>query len=86
MHEAIITRGDVQGLDTDLQALIYDRHNCVLVHQECHDHSIKDVCIKHLIEKEGYSHIMSWLGLWEGILPDAMVKERMNRLNQLYHG
>jgi len=66
MHEAILTRGDVQGCRPEVQDAIMVRQNCVLVHHEkCHELAATDwgqlKCLQHLILFEGYSVICTWL-------------------------
>jgi hypothetical protein len=36
MHEALVTRGDVQGLSFDAQVEIYCPQNVALLHTKCH--------------------------------------------------
>jgi hypothetical protein len=65
MHEALLSRGDVQGSKDRLQPLIMVKENCVLMHIGCHVYANTPAgqrnCIKHLITYEGYDVISDWL-------------------------
>lgn len=65
LHEAILTRGDVQKLPEELKPLIFTPENCVLVHPWCHTCAATRrglrICIRHLIRMEGYEAIVRWL-------------------------
>lgn len=66
MHEALISRGDVQGSSKDKQALIFDRRNMVLVHSNCHKpgtagDEIWEKCLRHLVQHEGLDAIREYL-------------------------
>lgn len=65
MHEAFISRGDVQGGRERLLPLIMVKENCVLMHIGCHVFANTEAgqqnCIKHLITYEGYDVISDWL-------------------------
>lgn len=38
VHECIVTKGDVQSWPDSWKFLINNLYNCVVVHQECHQH------------------------------------------------
>lgn len=64
MHEAIVTRGDVQG--TKVADHIFHRCNSVHVHQHCHTpgHMSEEnwrKCVDYLVEWEGRLAIEEWL-------------------------
>ena len=66
MHEAIITRGDVQGSSEDVRKYIQNRNNCVLVHPgKCDEmaHTVpgKTKCVQHLIQEEGKASVIAFL-------------------------
>lgn len=67
LHEAILTRGNVQGVKTPtVRDFIYDRRNCVLVHPgKCHQIAQtrpgRVLCCRHLVQEEGKEEIIAWL-------------------------
>ena len=79
MHEALITRGDVQG--HPLADRIMNRYNCVLPHNRCHERIIGhggdkvfEACARHLVLKESYYGVHSWLQIQESVFTDAGTK------------
>jgi hypothetical protein len=64
MHEIMLTRGDVRGLE-EIQLMVHDPRNCGWVHSECHPMAeskeglIRGV--KYLIKYEGKDRILAFL-------------------------
>ena len=65
LHEAIITRGDVQRLPKGLRDEIFVPENCVILHPNCHicadTKRGRRICARHLLRTEGYENILKWL-------------------------
>ena len=83
MHEAILTRGDVQGLPIAQRAKIFVRANCVLVHPgKCHIKAATKEgtrkCVLQVLEKEGLAAIMQWLAGMESVLPQELLNEAID--------
>ena len=87
MHEAILTRRDIMGVEKALP-MIMRRENCVLVHpggsaSKCHSlaHSDRVTVIRRLIEYEGFDHIMEWLEDMKCLgFRSGIVDERINQV------
>lgn len=82
LHEAIITRGDVQGADPEFRLLIHVRYNCVLVHNYwCHDvaggEEHKIACVRQIIKFEGKRKVAEWIEdlKTRGVLPESLLHE-----------
>ncbi len=83
MHEAILSRGDVQGLHLAHQMKIFARENCVLVHPgKCHiEAAAKEgtrQCVLQLLEKEGSMAILQWLTHMGILLPQELLNKAIN--------
>ena len=91
MHEAILTRGDVQGCRPEVQDAIMVRQNCVLVHHEkCHELAATDwgqlKCLQHLILFEGYSVICTWLNQMDELLKGNQAQLAAQKLIDAFRG
>ena len=89
MHEAIITRGDVQKWDPELIDLIMTEENCVLVHPGmCHNNAQgkagQTLVLKHLLEHVHAEQIALWLN----ILPfrSSLGVQALNLLKETANG
>jgi len=87
MHEAIITRGDVQGYGEEIRSLIHVRENCVLVHSgKCHIEAAmeegKRKCILQLLEKEGLN-VLYWLLKFDKIT-GGLLNDRLRIVTAVY--
>ena len=88
MHEALLTRGDVQGCNDEVKAAIMVRENCVIVHSgACHIAAQtkrgKLLCAKHLLLYEGFTHIEEWLIKMKGLMRTTQPFERINLISEL---
>jgi len=67
MHEVLMPRNLVQRNSFNVKVQIHVSQNCVLLHEpDCHrfaqhDPEGKEMCVKQLIEFEGYRNIVDWL-------------------------
>ncbi len=67
MHEAILSRGDVQGMSDEVKKAIMVKENCVLLHndpchlQEGHTKAGRQECINYLIRIEGREALIKFL-------------------------
>lgn len=85
MHEVILTRGDIQSLSPELQAMIYTRQNCVIVHTiNCHvlanQKQEQEKCIAYLIEKEGVESILEWLNSISQQIDSSQVSDAIRKV------
>lgn len=80
MHEALISRGDVQGAPDNVKQMIFSRYNCIHRHNQCptggHFHApgiggseTFEKCARALVEYEGYEGIYEWLVEMANVLP-----------------
>jgi hypothetical protein len=91
MHEAILTRGDVQGCRPEVQDAIMVRQNCVLVHHEkCHELAATDwgqlKCLQHLILFEGFGAIFTWLNQMDELLKGNQAQLAAQKLIDAFRG
>jgi len=65
LHENIITKRNIQGAPLEIQALIYVRENCAIVHTgECHIKAqgpARQKVTTYLINHEGEEKVLQWL-------------------------
>lgn len=61
IHEAIVTRGDVQGWPRSWRVIIHNKYNCILVHQEsCHKHGDREKWWEYKISVYGEEEMKRW--------------------------
>lgn len=92
MHEAILTRGDVQGSDYLTKIMV--KENCVLVHtggkgtSECHALAHTKVgrrkLTRYLIDVEGLENIKSWLKEMDSLLTSGIAQERLRMVQEVF--
>jgi hypothetical protein len=87
MHEAFLTRGDIQGRP-DLAPLIMVRENCALVHHgECHRGAATKEgqrrVARHIIYWADASSIMSWLTRLEDDFVGTTITEAKNLVTEV---
>lgn len=86
MHEAIISRRDVQGNKELLPTIMVDA-NCVLVHSACHipadteDGKIK--MIKYLIQQEGINNILSFLNILQAEMISSLPSDNIRLVTSI---
>lgn len=85
MHEALFTRGNVQGDKTLLLAIMV-RENCVLLHPgKCHDHAHtvtgREQCLNMLIEYEGETNVRNFLINMNNLMTTELAEERSRLLS-----
>lgn len=89
MHEVIITRGDIQGAP-HLAPLIMVRENCVLIHQRCHWKANTKTgmrrCIRHLLAREGYCEVHSFLLNLDDKMKGTQAKEALRLIKEINRG
>jgi len=85
MHEVLLTRGDVKGLDIDEHHVLNVPMNVVLVHEgDCHiyaQHTPKGKmkCLRQIIKYEGLEAITNYLKGYEQTFPTL----KLDRAKQL---
>lgn len=88
MHEALITRGDVQG-NKELGYDIMSKYNCVLVHANCHDYANSDEnlrkCALNILNHEGYNQTRKWLNCMDARMLTDTAKVAKRILIQVSH-
>ena len=87
MHEAILSRGDVQGMGLDTE-YVMNECNCVLVHRGCHIHAnskeATKSCIRHLLKFNGLEDILYWLRAVDERANSSLCKERIRLVKEVY--
>ena len=94
MHEAVITRGDVQG-NKDLIPLIMVQENCVLVcpgggqskcHLAGHTKAGQRILIADLLTWIDYVNVMRWLlGIQPAFVNKTLIEEALNLVTEVYY-
>ena len=87
MHEAFLTRGDIQGRP-DLAPHIMVRENCAIVHTgDCHlEAQTKEgqrTVAKHLLYWNGKDSIVSWLENLEDDFVGTTITEAINLVSEV---
>lgn len=89
MHEAIITRGDIQKMEPELIDKIFTKENCVLVHQaKCHIEAQtkegQSVVLLHILGYVSADEIATWINT----LPfkSSLGQEALNKLKEAVNG
>jgi hypothetical protein len=90
MHEALLTRGDVQGLGTPYKNMIHVRQNCVLVHNDgCHQLAgtliSQKLCCAQIIAYEGAKEVTRWLDTLRatGKFPETILHQALSLVQQV---
>lgn len=60
VHEAIVTRGDVQGWPKRWRSIIFCLGNCVVVHRHCHGHSDREKTWVYKCSIYGKEEMQRW--------------------------
>lgn len=60
IHEALVTKGNVQGWPKPWRIIIVNVYNCVLVHRSCHGHSDSELVWKHKCDLFGENEVRKW--------------------------
>lgn len=60
IHEAIVTKGDVQGWPNNWKIIIINKYNCVAVHRQCHQHGMREQAWKAKCELFGKEEMEKW--------------------------
>lgn len=60
IHEALVTKGDIQGWPARWRIIIINPYNCVLVHRHCHAHGDRESTWKLKCEQFGEDEIIKW--------------------------
>ena len=85
MHEVLLTRGDVKGLNIEQHFILNSSTNVVLVHEgDCHvyaQHTPKGrmKCFRQIIKFEGLDAIINYLKNCESVSPTL----KLDKANQL---
>ena len=87
LHEALITRGDIQG-NRALAPLVYVRENCVLVHHgKCHEYAAttegQRVVAAHLLYWMDLQPLMDWLNRLEDEFVGTTITEAKNLITEV---
>lgn len=93
MHEAIITRGNVQG-NFLLEELINTEENCVLTHpggknlgtchQLAHTREGREKCIMHILKYVPVAQVLQWLEQMSLKMKSSLPMERMEEVNRIW--
>jgi len=60
LHEALVTKGQVQGWPKSWRIIIINRYNCTLVHRSCHEHGDRVSVWKHKCDLFGEEELIRW--------------------------
>jgi len=91
MHEAILTRGDVQGCRPEVQDAIMVRQNCVLVHHEkCHELAATDWGQTKVSPTpdliRGFGAIFTWLNQMDELLKGNQAQLAAQKTDRCFRG
>lgn len=94
MHEAIVTRGNVQG-NLLLESLLFVEENCVLVHPggknlgtchlEAHSRVGRQKCIKHILKYISANRVLAWLDSLSKEMKTTFAYEKIAEVNAIWH-
>lgn len=88
MHEAILTRGDVQK-SVYLKKYIHVRENCVLLHVKCHLEAATKTgqirCIEHLLKHEG-DRVLAWLEALKAKNSSGQIDQAISKVQEVASG
>ena len=83
LHEVILTRGDVQGLEESLRNNIFVAENCALVHtgachQKAHTREGQLACVLSILEFHNFEDVLAWLSGAIGHVPMSMFNKALD--------
>lgn len=88
MHESLITREDVRGGGKELIYDIMIKHNCVLVHADCHVFANTEMgkknCIKNILEYNKYEDVKAWLKCLDARMKSNTAKVSLQLVKEVY--